>query len=124
MGISPDLTPDTTGALREVSESLLATQKLMAEDVADMAEAVTELTKATEGIANAMSSIDELRRAVEQLGDTVVSYTGKLGQLYDAQAETTAQLGRYISDVSKQQSGIREVDKRLRALEERPGGER
>lgn len=104
-------------ALRETVEAVMATQKELGSDVAQMAQAVTELTETAEKLVNALASIDELRRAVEQLGETVVAYTGKLGQLYDAQEETSAQLGRYLQDAAKQQSGIRDVDRRLRAIE-------
>lgn len=117
-------TDDVTGALRETVEAVMATQKAMGEDVAEMASAVTELTSTAEKLINALASIDELARAVEQLGNTVTTYTGKLGALYDAQTETAERLGRYLQDAAKQQSGIRDVDKRLRVLEGGAVGER
>jgi chromosome segregation ATPase len=108
---------DSIEALRETAELLLLTQREMGRDVADMAQAVTELTKTSEQMANALSSIDELRRAVEQRGDVMGEYPKKLAELFDAQREQQAQIGRYIADQSKQQSGIRQVDQRVKELE-------
>jgi chromosome segregation ATPase len=108
---------DPIEALRETAELLLLTQKEMGRDVADMAMAVTELTKTSEQMANALGNIDELRRAVEQLGDVMGEYPRKLAELFDAQREQQAQIGRYIADQSKQQSGIRQVDQRVKELE-------
>jgi predicted RNase H-like nuclease (RuvC/YqgF family) len=109
---------DPIEALRETAELLLMTQQEMGRDVADMAMAVTELTKTSEQMANALGTLDELKRAVEQLGDVMGEYR-KLAELFDAQREQQAQIGRYIADQSKQQSGIRQVDKTLQAhLEE------
>lgn len=110
--------PDAIGALREVVECLAITQKEMGRDIAESAQAATELSEATEKLSNALGTIDELRRAVEQLGDTVVTYTSKLAELFDQQRETASLIGRYINDAAKQQSGIRDVDHRLRKLEE------
>ncbi len=109
--------PDPVVSLRETAECLLITQREMGEDVAQMAQSVTELTNTTEALANAMGTLDELRRAVEQLGEMMAMFTGKVGQLYDQQRETAEQIGRYIQDAAKQQSGIRDVDRRLRAIE-------
>ncbi len=106
-----------TARMLEVVECCALTQREMGEDVAQMQQAVTELTTTAEAIVNRLDVLDELRRAVEQLGDAVTSYTGKLGALYDLQRETSEQLGRFIQDAAKQQSGIRDVDRRLRAIE-------
>lgn len=110
---------EAIGALRETAECLLQTQKTLGSDVADMAMAVTELTVTAEKLSNALGTIDELNRAVAQLGETMLMYPKKLAELFDAQSELQAQVGRYIADASKQQSGIRQVDKTLQAhLEE------
>lgn len=115
----------TEESLREVAEALLSTQKAMGEDVAEMAAAVTELAQTGEQLVKALGSIDELRRSVEQLGEMMHAYTSKMGELHDQQVETAAQLGRYLQDAAKQQSGIRDVDRRLRLLEGGAGhGER
>jgi hypothetical protein len=105
---------DPIVALRETAELLLLTQKEMGRDVADMAMAVTEQAQTAETMANAIGTIDELRRAVEQLGDAFLEYPKRLAEIFDAQRELQAQLGRFITDASKQQSGIRQVDQRLR----------
>ncbi len=108
---------DPVVSLRETAECLLITQREMGEDVAQMAQSVTELTSTTESLANALGSIDELRRSVEQLGELMHAYTSKMGELYDQQKETSEQIGRYIQDAARQQSGIRDVDRRLKAIE-------
>ena len=116
---------DPIVALRETAECLLLTQKELGKDVADMAQAVTELTITSEKLANALGVLDELKRAVENVGEVIPEYTKKLAELFDAQREQQLQIGRYITDQSKQQSGIREVDQRLKELELRvqaPGG--
>lgn len=112
-----DVKPDPIVALRETSECLLLTQREMAKDIGEMAMAVTEMTKAAENLTAALATVEELKRAVEQLGDVFTEYPRKLAELFDAQRETASQLGRYITDASKKESGIRQVDERLRALE-------
>lgn len=93
-----DISPEV--ALREVAESLLSTQKAMAEDVAEMASAITENTKAT-----------------EQLGNLLVEGIGRLGAAIDKLVALEERFGTYVQDAAKQQSGIRDVDRRLRLLE-------
>jgi ABC-type transporter Mla subunit MlaD len=112
---------ESTSTLREVAESLLATQKMFGEDIADMATAVTELSITGERLAGALSNVDELKRAVEQLGETVVAYTGKLGALFDSMHDLNERFGRYVQDAAKQQSGVRDVDRRLQLLEANGG---
>jgi cob(I)alamin adenosyltransferase len=102
------------GALRETSECLLQTQKAFGGDVADMAAAVVDLSETAEKMVKALGTIDELKTAVEQLGETMLIYPKKLAELFDAQSELQGQVGRYITDAAKQQSGIRQVDKTLR----------
>ncbi len=108
---------EPVAALRETVEAVMVVQKAMGDDVADMAQAVTELTKTAEALANALSDIKELTNSVAQLGEMMHAYTAKMGELHDQQVETSAQIGRYIQDAAKQQSGIRDVDRRLRAIE-------
>jgi hypothetical protein len=91
---------DPIEALREVAESLLLTQQAMSEDVADMAAAITENTKAT-----------------EQLGNLLVEGIGRLGAMMDEHKLLQERIGAYVQDAAKQQSGIRDVDRRLRVLE-------
>lgn len=98
---------DLAGALREVSESLLATQRVMASDVADMAAAITENTKAT-----------------EQIGSLLVEAVSRLGAAIDKLDTMEERLGRYLQDAAKQQSGIRVVEERLRVLEGGLSGQR
>jgi hypothetical protein len=94
-------------SLREVAECLLDTQKAMGEDVAEMASAITENTKAT-----------------EQLGNLLVEGIGRLGSAIDKLVSLEERFGAYVQDSAKQQSGIRDVDRRLRVLEGGVGGER
>ncbi len=108
---------NTEESLREVAESLLSTQKAMGDDVAEMALAVTALTENSEALIKALGDIKELTGSVAQLGEMMHAYTSKMGELHDQQVETAAQIGRYIQDAAKQQSGIRDVDRRLRAIE-------
>lgn len=108
---------EPTDALRETAECLLLTQREMASDVADMAAAVVSASEASERLLAALGVIDELKRAVEQVGEALPFLTRKLGELFDQQQETQAQLGRYIQDAAKQSSGIRQVEARLRLLE-------
>lgn len=89
---------DPIEALREVAESLLLTQQALAEDVADMAAAITENTKAT-----------------EQLGNLLVEGIQRLGAMMDEHKLLQERVGSYIKDAAKQQSGIREVDQKLKA---------
>ncbi len=91
-------------ALTEVAESLALTQRELGQDVADMAAAVVENTKATEQVSNL------LVEAVSRLGSAI----DKLGEL-------EGRLGRYLNDTAKQESGIRQVDERLRKLETKLG---
>ncbi len=109
---------DAVVALRETAECLFLTQKEMARDIADMAQAVTETTAASESLANGLHSVKLLEMAVTQLAEAMMEYPRKLAELFDAQREQQAQIGRYIADQSKQESGIRQVDARLKALEE------
>lgn len=92
--------PDALVALREVAESLLLTQRAMGNDVADMASAVTENTKATEQVSNLL-----------------IEAVSRLGAAIDKLDTMEERLGRYLQDAAKQQSGIREVDSRLKAVE-------
>jgi hypothetical protein len=115
---------DAIVALRETAECLLLTQQEMGRDIADMASAVTELTTTSENLVNGLHSVKLLELAVTQLGETVTAYTGKLGALFDEQRETSERLGRYLQDAAKQQSGIRQVEARLRVLEGGQVGER
>ena len=108
---------DVVGRLREAVESVALTQKDMGGDIAELAMAVTELSQTAEQLSNALSSVEELKRAVEQVGDGLTAATSKLAELFDAHRESVAQIGRFISDASKQQSGIRQVDERVRRLE-------
>ncbi len=103
--------------LAEVVEVLHLTQKELSEDVAQMAQAVTALTETTELIANKLDTLDELRRAVEQLGELMHAYTGKVAELFDEQRSLAHRFGAYVTDTAKQQSGIRQVDERLKALD-------
>lgn len=104
MGSPADVKPEAAVALREVAESLLTTQKAMSEDVADMAAAIVENTKAT-----------------EQLGNLLVEAIGRLGGAIDKLVALEERFGRYVQDSAKQQSGIRQVDERLRQLEKTLG---
>lgn len=116
---------DPIVALRETAECLLLTQREMASDVAEMATAVTEQAQTAERLSDALGVVDELKRAVEQLGEALPGLsvlphlTGKLAELFDAHKELQSQVGRYITDASKQESGIRHVDERLKELERR-----
>lgn len=92
--------PDALVALREVAESLLLTQRAMGNDVADMASAVTENTKVTEQVSNLL-----------------IEAVSRLGAAIDKLDTMEERLGRYLQDAAKQQSGIREVDSRLKAVE-------
>ncbi len=98
---------DPLVALREVAELLLLAQRSMASDIAEMASAVTETTKAT-----------------EQVGNMLVEAVSRLGGCIDKLDAMEDRLGRYLQDAAKQQSGIRDVDKRLRVLEGGLRGER
>lgn len=92
--------PDPLVALRETAELLLLTQRTMGSDIADMASAVTENTKATEQVSNLL-----------------VEAVSRLGAAIDKLDIMEERLGRYLQDAAKQQSGIREVDRRVKELE-------
>lgn len=98
---------DAVSALREVAESLLLTQRAMASDVAEMASAVVENTKAT-----------------EQVGNLLVEAVSRLDATIDKLDAMEGRLGRYLQDAAKQQSGIRVVEERLRVLEGGLSGQR
>ncbi len=93
-----------TEGLREASESLLVTQRRIADDIAEMNATVVEHTTGS-----------------AQLGDAVLTAIGKLGEMFDRLEELEARFGRYLQDQEKQQSGIRDVDKRLRLVENHVG---
>lgn len=87
-------------ALREVIEALMATQREMGRDIADMASVIVEHTQSTAILA-----------------DAVLSATSRLGIALDKLEELEKRFGSYVQDTAKQQSGIRQVDERLRSLE-------
>ena len=87
-------------ALREVAEAMLITQQEMGRDIADMAAVVVEHTQSTAILA-----------------DAVLTATSRLGVALDKLEELEKRFGSYVQDTAKQQSGIRQVDERLRALE-------
>ncbi len=91
-------------ALTEVAETMALTQRELGNDIADMASAVVENTKATEQVSNL------LVEAVSRLGATI-----------DKLVELEGRLGRYLTTAEKQESGIRQVDARLRNLETKLG---
>ncbi len=94
----------STVALREVSESLLITQRRMAEDIAEMNSVVVEHTLGS-----------------AQLGDAVLTAISRMGAMFDRLEELEARFGRYLQDQEKNQSSVREVDRRLRLVESRVG---
>ncbi len=96
--------PNAVQALTEVAETLALTQRELGSDIADMAAAVLENAQATEQVSNL------LVEAVSRLGAAI----DKLGEL-------EARLGRYLTTAEKQESGIRQVDARLRNLEQKLG---
>ncbi len=98
--MSDQTKPDPLVALREVAELLLLTQRTLASDIAEMASAVTENTKAT-----------------EQIGNLLVEAVQRLGGAVDKLDTMEERLGRYLQDAAKQQSGIRDVDRRLKQVE-------
>lgn len=103
--------------LVEVTECLALTQRELTEDVAGMAQAVTELASTAESIASSLGQLQELRRALEQMGELMHAYTGKVAELFDEQRALASRFGAYVNDAAKQQSGIRQVDERLKQLE-------
>lgn len=101
------MTPKEHAVLRELGAYCGA----LAEDLAVCAEAVTEISK------NQLRGAEELGEVKELLRQLV----GKVGQLYDAQCETDARIGAYLQEQAKHDSGVRQVDERLRALETQLG---
>ena len=94
-------------ALREVAEAMLITQQEMGRDIADMAAVVVEHTQSTAILA-----------------DAVLNATSRLGIALDKLEELEKRFGAYVQDTAKQESGIRQVDARLKALELEFGGKR
>ena len=107
----------TNQRLLEVIETLALTQREVSEDVAQMSQAVTELAVTSETIAVSLGQLQELRRALEQMGELMHAYTGKVAELFDEQRALATRFGAYVNDSAKQQSGIRQVDERLKQLE-------
>lgn len=98
---------DPIVALREAAEAMLITQREMGRDIADMAAVVVEHTQSTAVLA-----------------DAVLTATSRLGIALDKLEELEKRFGSYVQDTAKQESGIRQVDARLKALEQELGGKR
>jgi len=107
----------TNQRLLEVTEALALTQRELSEDVSQMAQAVTELASTTESIASSLGQLQELRRALEQMGELMHAYTGKVAELFDEQRALAFRFGEYVKDTAGQQSSVRKVDERLKQLE-------
>lgn len=89
--------------LRGTAETLLATQKRITEDVAEMSAAVVEATETT-----------------AMLADAVQTAVSRLGSLFDRMEDMEGRMGRYIADQAKQdnlvavlRSEVREVQRKV-----------
>lgn len=84
----------------------------------DLTESLAQCAEAVQAQSEAQESVVV---KVEQLQELFRSLTEKTGELFDEVRELNRRVGDYIKDQSKQ-SGIRDVDKRLRLVEEKLGG--
>lgn len=81
--------------------------KSLGENMSDSVAAQIQTSEALVGLVERMNRIED---AVELLAS-------KTGQLYDEVREVNSRLGAYLTEQAKHQSSVREVDRRLRAVE-------
>lgn len=81
-----------------------------------------------EHLAGALGAVEAQADAQEAMAVSVDSLqtmlgelAGKVGQLYDVTRELNERLGNYLTEQAKNQSGVRVVQERLRAVERKIG---
>lgn len=99
-------TEETKPILKSIDRSLTQLEA----DVAESAAAQTEM-------ANTLSTLAPLPQQVEELKELVRLLTGKVAQLHDAVDSLTSRFGSYLQETARERSGIRDVDRRLKVLE-------
>lgn len=80
----------------------------------NMSDSVAAQIQTSEALVGLVERMDRIEDAVEALAS-------KTGQLFDEVREVNMRLGAYLTEQSKHQSSVREVDKRLRIVEESRG---
>lgn len=99
-------TDETKPILKSIDRSLTQLEA----DVAESAAAQTEM-------ANTLSALSGLPQQVEELKELVRVLTGRTAQLYDAVDSLNSRFGAYLQETARERSGIRDVDRRLKVLE-------
>jgi hypothetical protein len=79
------------------------------------------LTDLERDSAESAAAITECSKSMEQMALVVSEMSGVLAQLHDEVRLLNSRLGAYINDAAKERSGVRDVDRRLRAVENKLG---
>lgn len=90
--------PDLLGTLRAMHKSLTDLEK----DSAESAGALTDCSKAMEQMALVVSELSSV-----------------VAQLHDEVRLLNSRFASYVSDSARERSGVRDVDRRLRAVEQK-----
>jgi chromosome segregation ATPase len=102
------MTPAEHETLREIGAYLGS----LAEDLAQCAEAVSELAGAVETLIASQAAMQ----------DALTALTGRFVQLHDEQRETNARLNLYLDDATRAEVGMRKLQSDVRKVDERLKG--
>lgn len=100
-------TEETKPILLSIDRSLTQLEA----DVAESAAAQTEM-------ANTLSTLASLPQQVEELKELVRLLAGKVAEAYDAVNNLNSRFGLYVQETARERSGVANVDRRLRLLEQ------